>query len=274
MTWPYRSLGVRQRPPVVFLHGFMGAGEDWLPIAGMCAGRYFCLLPDLPGHGRNIDLPLAQPLDFDFVVDGLRAWLDRLEPRPVGLVGYSMGGRLALYAALKFPGRFAALVLEGANPGLADPGQRGQRAELDAQRAEALLREGLAAFVEGWYEMDLFRSLQDRPQLLKQIKAKRKRNDARRAARVIRELSPGRQPPLWDRLDELSLPVLLVAGALDGKYSRLAAQMAARISGAGLAVVPGAGHNVHLEQPEQFAGALIDFLQKSVAWGDDRDRSG
>ncbi len=258
--WSFHATGNPASPPTLFLHGFMGTGADWLDAAGRFAGRSFCILPDLPGHGANPHLPDA-PLNFDVLAEGVIDLLDRQKLARVNLVGYSMGGRIALYTALQRPERVAALVLEGANPGLSAAPERRARAQADAARAQAMLSEGMDAFVEGWYELGLFASLHRHPRLLAQVKAKRKKNDPRMAARVIQELSPGRLPSLWDRLSELTMPVLLLAGELDAKYAALVSKMAAKIPGARVAIIPDAGHNTHLENPAAFAAVVGKRLE-------------
>lgn len=258
--WPYRELGPPNLPPLVCLHGFMGRGADWLPVAEPLAAHHRCLLPNLPGHGDNTRRALAAPLDFERLTHELAAWLDWVGLDRVDLLGYSLGGRLALYFAVRFPGRVGRLVLESANPGLQNPAARRERAALDDQRAAQLRQEGVDKFVQNWYRLPLFASLAGQPGLLAQVAAQRQHNDARWLAKVISDLSPGRQQPLWAALPGLSLPVLLLAGALDEKYVALAQTMAARLPRAQVAVVPQAGHNIHLEQPNAWCEQVTDFL--------------
>ncbi len=258
MSWPYQQLGHVRRPPVLFLHGFMGSGADWLPIAQPLSKKYACILPDLPGHGHHLNF--SQPLNFDAVTAELRQLVDLWGGGPVKLVGYSLGGRLALYFATRYPHLVDRLALEGASPGLVDPAARQQRAELDDRRAEQLRAGNLAEFVEQWYQLDLFSTLKNNPRRLAALKERRRQNNAQGLAAAISQLSPGRQPPLWDNLAGLPMPVLLLAGALDAKFSALATQMAAQIPQATVELVPQAGHNVHFEQPEQFTRRLAAFL--------------
>ena len=259
--WPYQLLGHRNNPPLLFLHGFLGSGSDWLPIATLLANRFFCILPDLPGHGLNMNRPLPEPLTFDILAAELSQLLDYLGLERANLTGYSMGGRVALYAATQFPVKINMLVLEGTNPGIANAQERQHRAELDDQRAARILAEGVDNFVDAWYKMELFASLRQHPQLLAETKIRRKQNNPQWAAKIISELSPGLQPPLWDKLDTLPMPVLLVAGALDEKYTSLAKEMAAHIPQATVKIAPNAGHNVHLEQPAYFADLLAAWVK-------------
>lgn len=265
--WPYHSIGERHNPPVVLLHGFMGAGTDWLPLAELWASQFFCLMPDLPGHGRNTHLPLAQPLDFDRVVQGLLTFLQHLQLDRVSLVGYSLGGRIALYAATRFPQKIKALVLESCQAGLTGESKRRDRAEADDRLADLLLTQGMESFVEQWYNLDLFGSLKRQPHLLAEIKEKRKRNDPYWMAKIIKELSPGQQPSLWNKLGSLPMPALLMAGELDAKYTELVVMMGRQIPEATVEIFPEVGHNIHLEHPEAFSGVVQTFLGQKLLIG-------
>jgi 2-succinyl-6-hydroxy-2,4-cyclohexadiene-1-carboxylate synthase len=258
-SWPYHSIGKNNSPPLLFLHGFMGRGADWLPVANHCADHFYCLMPDLPGHGDHLNLPLSQPLTFDSMSEGLYLFLEQLKLDQIHLAGYSMGGRIALYAATQYPDKIKSLVLEGASPGLELEAARQERAAQDDEQAERLRTEGMAVFVEAWYKLPLFQTLQRYPQLLETVRQHRQQNDPRWVAKVISELSPGRQPSLWSKLKALPLPVLLVAGALDTKYAGLATAMAQKIPRAVTKIFPDTGHNVHLEQPVLFAKLINEF---------------
>ncbi|RMF04631.1 MAG: 2-succinyl-6-hydroxy-2,4-cyclohexadiene-1-carboxylate synthase [Chloroflexi bacterium] len=259
--WPVEIVGNARNPALLFLHGFMGSSRDWLTIAATLADEYFCILPDLPGHGTNTHLSLDAALDFDILCVGLEQLLGGLSLQQATWVGYSMGGRAALYFAVKYPHRVEKLVIESANPGIENPVERDKRAALDDRRALQLLAGGMDSFVESWYNLELFASLKRFPQLWEPTKKQRKLNNPQWAAKIIRELSPGRQPSLWPHLSGLNMPVLLLAGGLDEKYTALVGQMEAMIPAATVHVVPNAGHNIHLEQPQDFAGRLKRFVR-------------
>lgn len=254
-------MGCPKNPALLFLHGFMGTGMDWRPIATHFAGQYFCLLLDLPGHGQNTLVLPQNTLDFDTVCTGLKQLLLELKLQRVTLVGYSMGGRVALYFAVKFPQHVEKLVVESANPGIQDPAARAKRAALDDLRASQILAGGMEDFVDIWYNLELFASLKRFPRRWANTNKQRKQNNPQWAAKVIREMSPGRQPPLWSHLSQLKMPVLLLAGVLDTKYATLVSQMGKLIPQASVQIVPNAGHNIHLEQPQMFANYLEYFLQ-------------
>ena len=261
-AWPFQSIGDPTHPALVLLHGFLGRGTDWLPVAEQLADDFHCLLPDLPGHGANTHLNPAIPLTFELLSSGLAQTLDSAGfERPI-LVGYSLGGRQALHYACRYPDRLSALVLESASPGLQTDGDRETRRLLDDTRAARLLETGLPTFLEEWYRADLWGSLQARPPLLEEAVRTRTENDPGWAAKTLSELSPGRMEPLWDRLPDLKIPTLLLAGSLDPHYPAIAAETASLIPGSTYIRVDGAGHNIHLEQPGRFVENVRNFLYR------------
>jgi 2-succinyl-6-hydroxy-2,4-cyclohexadiene-1-carboxylate synthase len=258
--WPCRTLGDPGRPRLVFVHGFLGRGQYWDRIAASFAPHYCCVLPDLPGHGTNDSLPLETELSYEVMALGLQRTLAQLGPGPVILAGYSLGGRIALYTALRFPQLARALFLVSANPGIAEPQLRERRRAVDDQQAEIIHTSGLDAFLERWYDQPLFQSLRRRPELLDQLRAAKSENRPRWMEKTLRELSPGRQPALGGRWRELQMPVLLLAGALDEKYATLARETARNAPPVRAVIVPGAGHVVQAEQPARFIRVLRAFL--------------
>jgi len=258
IPWPYHTFGQPTQPPLVCLHGFMGSGADWLPIVPdwNCYG----LMPDLPGHGANFMINLDEPLDFARLTTEFIAWLDGLGLAKIDLLGYSMGGRLALHVAVTHPQRINRLILESANPGLTDPTARHARAQWDDEQAALLTEMGLADFLEQWYNLPLFQSLHRQPARLLALKQQRQQHEPRFLAKIIRDLSPGRQLPLWSKLADLPMPVLLVAGELDSKYVELLTTMQPQIPQAKLVILPQSGHNVHYEQPALFGQVVRSWL--------------
>lgn len=252
------------RPTWVFLHGFMGSGSDWQHIATKLAAQgQTVLVLDLPGHNpNNSDLASVATLSFAWLCDWLHHKLTAAglnQPAAVRLVGYSLGGRLALAAASQKPHWLHSLVLESASPGISDPAARQTRAALDEQRAEQLRRAGLDAFLQYWYAQPLFASLQAQPALYAAVLARRQQHDPIALARVLAELSPGKQPSLWQALPTIAQPTLLLAGALDPTYIATLQTAQPLLAAAQLSIIPAAGHNCHLEQPNAFLLALQHF---------------
>jgi 2-succinyl-6-hydroxy-2,4-cyclohexadiene-1-carboxylate synthase len=233
---------------LVLLHGFTQTGRSWQPIAHALAGRYRAAAPDLPGHG---DFAARRPASFAACDAYLRALADG---RPLTLVGYSMGGRIALHAALGLGGVVERLVLIGASPGIADGGERAARASEDAALADRIEAIGLEAFVREWGAQPLFDGM---PRgVAELVEEDRLRNTAAGLAAALRGLGTGVMPPLWDRLGELAMPVELVVGERDEKFRAIAERMALGLADARVVVVERAGHAAHLEAPD----AVVELL--------------
>lgn len=266
MTEQYLPGGIRfiRRPStsgrrLLFLHGFLGSADEWRPIVrALGEGDAICL--DLPGHGASDGCDRAL-YSFGGTVTMIDAAVDRLGG-DVDLIGYSMGGRIALHYAFSRQDRVRSLVLESASPGIEDETERRERIAVDRTRSEQLLHLGLDSFMRGWYRQPLFESLVQRPDLLADVLDRRGRASAEAVARALEAFSPGRQPSLWPRLAELAPRVTFVAGALDEKYVRIGHEVIRKVPDADLRVVPGAGHNVHLEQPQRFIDILNNHLNE------------
>ncbi len=243
-------------PPLVCLHGFLGTGRDWEAVAAALGSRYRCLTPDLPGHGETPLTPGVQ--SYAAWAQWLADWLDAHDLPFVALAGYSLGGRVALAFAAAFPRRVRALALVSAHPGLTAAAERHARQRADQARAAAIRAEGLTAFLETWYRLPLFGITTDAR--LQALIAQRSQQQTEAMARVIAEMSPGRQPPLWEALARLPMPVAYIAGAADAKYAALADAIAARAPQVQRFLIPHAAHMVHLDAPQALAAALRRFL--------------
>ena len=257
--WPCEALGVPGAPPLIYLHGFLGSRSDWLPVARVFASRYHCIIPDLPGHGENT-APQDVPLTFETLSAGLRDFIEAMQLEKPVLVGYSLGGRAALNFACAYPDLLSGLVLESASPGIPSAASRGERAALDDARAAAILRDGLGPFLEHWYSAGLWASLAKHPEKRDALIRERSMGDPAALAKAVADLSPGRMASLWSQIPHLRLPVLLLAGALDEKYTGVTRRAGALIPQSKTVIVEQAGHNIHLEQPERFVSELNAFL--------------
>jgi 2-succinyl-6-hydroxy-2,4-cyclohexadiene-1-carboxylate synthase len=232
---------------LVLFHGFTQTGKSWQPIVHALAGRYRALTPDLPGHG---DFAERRPASFA----ACDAYLRALMRRPFTLAGYSMGGRIALHAALSLGPVVERLVLIGASPGIADPAERAARAAADAALADRIEEIGADAFVREWGAQPLFAGM---PRGVAELAEEdRLRNTASGLAAALRGLGTGVMPPMWDRLGELTVPVELVVGERDEKFRAIASRMEAALPDARTHVVEGAGHAVHLEAPDRVVELL------------------
>lgn len=253
--------------PVVVVHGFSGSHEAMAPLVAAVGSSRGVLGVDAPGHGHTVHHPGDAPDDMGRTVARLCATLDAVVDGPVHLVGYSMGGRIALSAAVAAPGRFASLATIGASPGLADPDERRARRTADDALAERLLAEGLDWFVPHWESLPLFASQSD--EVRARQRSLRHRADPAGLAASLRGIGTGAMPPLHEALGTLRLPVLVVAGALDTKFAAIARGLAADLPDGRCLLIDGAGHAAHLEQPDAVGRELVRFWD-AVEAGDGR----
>jgi 2-succinyl-6-hydroxy-2,4-cyclohexadiene-1-carboxylate synthase len=258
-------IGVEQRGkqgqrPLVLLHGFTGCARGWGSLLDDLASSFHVIALDMLGHGLSDGPNEPARYSMEHCRADIIAVLHKLSI-PEGdaiLLGYSMGGRIALYTA--FSGYFRALILESASPGIADPIEREQRRKSDAALADRIEREGVAAFVHYWERLPLFTSQEAMPQEQQEaLHQQRLHNTAHGLANSLRGVGTGTQPALHDALPQLTLPVLLLTGELDKKFCGIAHSMQQQLPHAQWTVVAGAGHTVHLEQPEQFVQLVTAF---------------
>jgi 2-succinyl-6-hydroxy-2,4-cyclohexadiene-1-carboxylate synthase len=246
---------------IVLLHGFTGAAESMAETAGHLAelGPTVCI--DLVGHGRS---GAPEPLDayrMSNCVAQLVGVLDALELRCPHWLGYSMGGRVALCMCAWHPSRVASALVVGASAGIEDPGDRAERVRQDQELATRILDLGLEAFVDSWMALPMFAS-QKRLGEERLAAARRQRLAARPhgLAHSLRGMGSGAMQPLYRQLAEIDLPVCLVAGDEDVKFTAIAADLARRIPGARAEIIERAGHAAHLENPESFARVARRFF--------------
>jgi len=257
----YQVRGEKNGPVLVFLHGFMGSAADWLETSTTLS-RFRCILPDLPGHGRTD--PCDSPEYYSMAGAGaaLIRMLDELDVDRFTPIGYSMGGRLALYLAVTYSDRCQKVVLESASPGLVDELERHKRRGWDEGRALELEQWEFPRFLTMWYRQPLFEPLTRHQERFRSVLARRRQNDPLELARSMRGMGAGAQPSLWSELEKLDLPVLAIAGELDEKYRKTMGDMVRLCKKGQLRMIPNAGHNVHCETPEPYVQALQDFLTR------------
>jgi 2-succinyl-6-hydroxy-2,4-cyclohexadiene-1-carboxylate synthase len=231
--------------PLILLHGFTQTRQSWRRTANELAGRYRAITPDLPGHGQSAHKTAS--------FDACTAYLRALAPSaPFTLAGYSMGGRIALTAAFQLP--IDRLILVGASPGIADDKEREERKRRDDALADRIEAIGVEAFAREWGEQPLFAHQPER--VRNAAYADRLRNTPHGLATALTGLGTGVMLPLWDRLDQLTVPVTLITGERDDKFRALAEAMRERLPNATHVVIHDAGHAAHLEDPVKVAQAI------------------
>lgn len=255
MTLPFLRWG--QGPTrALFLHGFTGSKGSFAHLEPLLRDALTATCVELPGHG---EAPPATT--WDAALDALERHLEG----PTLLVGYSQGARLALALALRAPHLVERLVLESGSPGLRQRHARAARRRADAALAELLRARGVEDFVHRWEQHPLFAGLRALPAVEQAaLRQRRSAHSAAGLASALEALGQGAQPELWSGLPTLRVPTLLVSGADDAKYTRLARQMAAELPLAWRVSLRGCGHAPHLEHPEAWAREVRAFL--APAW--------
>lgn len=243
---------------LVLLHGFTQGPGSWDQLVAGLDGPYEVVRVTLPGHGPAGSASAQARLPFE---DAAAAVADSVAevagPEPATWFGYSLGGRLALRVALDRPDLVDSLALLGATAGMEDARSRAARVEIDERLATGLERKGVEQFIDGWLNQALFSRLSREAAGVEE----RRMGTVDGLASALRLLGAGAQEPVWGRLGEIKVPVLLMAGEHDTKFSALAFRMATAIGhNAGITFVPGAGHAAHLERPESVATILNRFL--------------
>lgn len=254
MDVPRRVHEHGQGEPWVMLHGFTQTGACFDELCEQVGVRG--LAPDLPGHGADpgtrvtLDAATAE-------VAGLLTSLGR----PTPLLGYSQGGRVALHVALAHPELVSLLVIVSASPGLSDPEERAARAQVEEERAQALLSDGVDSFLDHWSSLPMFDGLKERGTTwLLRDRARRQVHTASGLAAAVRGLGLSQQDDLLPRLSELQMPALFVAGANDPTYVEHAFHMASQAPRGVPVFLPRLGHAVVGQSPEALARVIRSGL--------------
>lgn len=259
----YCSKGDSNNPTILFLHGFMGDRLEFKTAIAVLSEQFYCVAIDLQGHGQTEAIDRDNDHDDYYTIQSTAnfviKFLDLLRLERCFLVGYSMGGRVALYLALYFPQYFHRVVLESASAGLRSTKERSDRLAKDRQLAAKLETSDFRLFLENWYQQPIFATLRSHPDF-PQLLAHRFHNSPAQLAKSLRNLSTGMQPSLWELLSENEIPLLLIVGDLDLKFVQINRQMQSLCKQAQLEIMPSCGHNIHFENPIVFIEKVQSFL--------------
>lgn len=255
-SFNYVIYGERHKPVILFLHGFMGNCHDFLAVIDRL-DEFCCLAVDLPGHGKT---EVKHDCNYRMANTALALiqLLKELDIRQCLLVGYSMGGRLALYLTIYFPQFFQRVILESASPGLKTQQMRDRRIEQDFKLAKRLESQNFALFLQQWYSNPLFASFVQHPNYNSAI-ASRLNNNPFKLAKSLLFMGLGVQPSLWNNLPSIKIPLLLLVGTLDPKFVAINREVASLSPQANLCIVKNVGHNIHFEHPTELARLIKSF---------------
>ena len=243
-------------PPLVMLHGFTGDGLDWAPLVDHLGPRHL-IAPDLLGHGASSAPDDPSLYSIDAQVCLIESILEEMRINTFDLIGYSMGGRIALSMATRSAPRIRKLVVVSSTAGIEDESERAARREEDEERAHRILTEGVEPFLRTWQRHPIIASQRRIDARWRDPMQRRRRTrSAVGLAMSLMGAGTGTMTPLWAHLSHIELPTLVLSGEEDTKYVAVGERMVKALPDARHEVIERAGHTAHLERPA-VVGALI-----------------
>lgn len=250
-----------QKETLVLLHGFTGSIETWEPIISLLPSSVKLIAVDLVGHGKTDKPESVLKYSMEEQIEILHDLFRQLKLNSIFLLGYSMGGRVALSYAHKYRDQIKHLLLESTSPGLKTKEERKNRQQSDEKLANVILEKGIKAFVDYWENIPLFATQKALSKSIQEkIRKQRLLQSELGLANSLKGLGTGVQPSLWDELPKLDIPVTFIAGSLDEKYCRIGKEMVNLLPKAKYVEVEQVGHTIHVENPTQFATIVKDAL--------------
>lgn len=247
--------------PLVLLHGFTGDSSTWTPFCSVWGEHSKLIIPDIIGHGKTGSPEQINRYKIESAAKDLVCLLDALGIEKTDLLGYSMGGRLALTFSILYPARVRRLILESSTPGLSAKSDRQERCMKDKELAHFIRDNGIEAFVEYWENIPLFASMADISEDAKNaVRKQRLANCPLGLANSLLGMGTGSQPSWWDRLELLESKVLLLTGSKDLKFCGIAEKMQKQLKHSTWVTFQNCGHAIHVEEKEKFGTIVSEFL--------------
>lgn len=248
-------------PYLLMLHGFMGDRRVFEHLINELCECCNPITLDLLGHGKSMKPTDPDRYHENKQVDDILNLIQELEISPLFLFGYSMGGRLALKTALKNPDIFEGLILESTNCGISDKSKREERCQTDEQRALAI-ENNFDDFLAKWKELALFQSPSPiKEELTQEYQRIQQEQNPYAMAASLRGFGNGSMIPVCHKLNQLHLPVLLLAGSYDEKYQQINRYLAEQLPNATFSSIR-AGHRTHLDNPSAFVSELNNNISE------------
>ncbi|HOJ37338.1 MAG TPA: 2-succinyl-6-hydroxy-2,4-cyclohexadiene-1-carboxylate synthase [Ignavibacteriales bacterium] len=259
VNYPYLN---KPKHVIIFVHGFTCSSDDWEKLIKFLQDDILCITYDLPGHGKTTTHDNLDYYSQDFQLKIIDFVKEFFQLNNFGLYGYSMGGRIALNYALTRKIDF--LILESTSPGIENADERKQRYEEDKKLADFISRQPLKLFVDEWINKDIFKYKQLlNSNEIEELKQKKLRNAKTGLINSLLALSQGFIEPVWNKLENLDFPVLLLSGSEDEKYSKIHKRMSNSLPNVQNVSIKGVSHNIHsikAESLSQFVKAFIANL--------------
>lgn len=253
------------RPTLVFLHGFTGSSKTYQAWMSAWEKAYHCLSFDMIGHGKTDSPKASSRYRMENVVVDIQQLFQAKAIHQVVLIGYSMGGRVAISFADQFPEMVSGLVLINSSPGLATAEERKQRRASDEKLAAWIKTAGVEKFVDYWQELPLFDSQKQLTvEKQKAVRSERLEQQTLGLANSLIGMGTGSQESYWEKLHRFIFPVLLITGEYDQKFQQIAANMHTLLPISEIATIERAGHAAYLEQPEVVQWTINNWLMNQI----------
>lgn len=254
----YISNSYRNEEAIVMLHGFLGSSADYSLFLSELSKSYYSIAFDLPGHGKSTFLSKEAYL-IDNTILILHSQLQDLGVNKIHLIGYSMGGRVALSLANAFPEMIASLTLISSTAGLKTEQERQQRIENDARIIDKIKTMDMTDFLHFWYSQQIFSFSSER---INSILSQRLMNNKSEVIKSLRFAGTGMMTPLWDNLQNLNFPILLLSGEKDKKFVRICEEMHKLLPDSRNIVVQNSSHNLLLDTPVETLNLITKFINE------------
>ncbi|MDN4607800.1 2-succinyl-6-hydroxy-2,4-cyclohexadiene-1-carboxylate synthase [Sporosarcina highlanderae] len=249
-------------PTIIFLHGFTGSTATWREVRDQLKGSYRTIAIDMTGHGKTTIPENPERYAMEEQIEDLNTVIERLSIHSFYLVGYSMGGRIALAYTIHYPERVRSLILESASPGLKEETEREKRKHADALLAKKIIENGITSFVDKWESIPLFDSQKSLPEKKRDsLRTERLQQSEKGLANSLLGIGTGSQQSYWDDLGTIKKPVYLITGELDTKFVGIAREMKKLVPICRHFSVSAVGHAIHVENPHFFATMIKEYVQ-------------
>lgn len=246
---------------VVLLHGFTGSTKTWSEVATLLPATYRIIAVDLIGHGQTDSPEEAIYYTMNYQIELLHKLFEALQLKQFHLVGYSMGGRVALSYAVCYPEELVSLILESATPGIKDEQLRVERQQSDDVLARKIEQEGVEAFISFWENIPLFDTQKQLPaERQEKLRNERQNQQAIGLANSLRMMGTGKMPEMWNHVATLPMQTTLITGALDTKFVNIANAMQQANKRIQHIIVPLVGHAIHVENSKKFATIVKEAI--------------
>ena len=255
----YKTYGSPEKKPLLLLHGFMGDSSDFDTLANKLTANFYCIALDLPGHGKT-ECDDFEDFKIENTTSAIVALLQELKIEKTHLLGYSMGGRIGFYLLIHYHQYLLKTVLESTSPGLKTEDEKEQRIQKDMMLARRMHMQPFDQFLEDWYNMELFASIDKTTEKFKQMLQKKLNNNIEQLALSLKYAGTGIMPSLWDKVATIKSDILLITGSLDTKYCQIAKEIRETHNKISHEIIDDASHNVHFEQEEKFYKTVLNFL--------------